>query len=260
MSNLVDAKALLAGQRIVVTRARHQARDLEDLIREVGAVPITYPCIAVVAPTDVAALDRHVRNLHEYDWLAFSSGNAVRAVADRARALAALPQLKRLRAAALGHSTEAEMRRQIGKAADFVPTEFSAEALARQMPLGERSTVLLPQSDLADDQAAAIMRSRGADVSTVVAYRTVIGSGGVDLGAMISTGAVDALTFASPSAVRFFRQRCSAPAALELPALCLGEKTARTAVSAGFGCVIAPATLGLRAMLMAFATHCAKLS
>ena len=260
MSNVVDAKALLAGQRIVVTRARHQARGLEDLIREVGAVPITYPCIAIAPPMDFVAFDHCLRNLHEYDWLALSSGNAVRAVAERARVLAALPQLKRLRAAALGPATEAEMRRRIGKGADFVPTEFSAEALARQMPIDQRSTVLLPQSELADDKAAAIMRSRGADVRTVVAYRTVIGSGGVDLGAMISTGAVDALSFASPSAVRFFRQRCGAPAALELPALCLGERTASTAVSAGFGCVIAPATLGLRAMLMAYAAHCAKLS
>ena len=255
MNDDVNVKALLRDKRIVVTRARHQAAGLEDLIREVGAAPISYPCIAIAPPLDFAAFDHCLRNLHEYDWLTLSSGNAVRAVADRARTLTVLPLLKRIRMAALGPATEAELRRRIDKGADFVPTAFSADALARQIPIGERRRVLLPQSDLADDQAAKIMRSRGAEVSTVVAYRTVIGSGGADVPALLAKGEVDALTFASPSAVRFFRQRCSAAAALDLPALCLGERTARAAVSEGFGCVITPASFGLRALLVAFAEN-----
>ena len=115
----------------------------------------------------------------------------------------------------------------------------------------------MPQSDLADDKGAAILRSRGAEVAAPVAYRTVIGSGGADLPAMIAKGAIEALTFASPSAVRFFRKRCGAPAALDLPALCLGAATARAAANAGFRCIIRSPEFGIRALMTAFADYCA---
>ncbi|MCE2471694.1 MAG: uroporphyrinogen-III synthase [Anaerolineae bacterium] len=258
MNEAVNTEEFLAGKRIVVTRARHQAAALENLIRQFGAVPIAYPCIAIEPPLDTAAFDQCLRSLAEYDWLALSSGNAVRALADRARALAVLPSLKRIKIAALGPATAAEWRRQTGRGADFVPTAFNVEALAREIPIGQRRRILLPQSDLADEGAAAIMRSRGAEVTTLVAYRTVIGSGGADLASFIAKRQIDALSFASPSAVRFFRQLCSAPAALELPALCLGESTARAAASVGFRCVITSPTFGLRAIILAFAEYCAR--
>ena len=256
MNDAISTDEMLAGKRIVVTRARHQAAGWEAIIRQFGALPIDYPCIAIAPPTDVAALDRCLLNLSDYDWLALSSGNAVRAVAERARALSALPDLKRRRIAALGPATEAEVRRQMGKGADFVPKAYNVDAFAREIPIVPGSRILLPQSDLADEQAAEMMRSRGAEVRTLVAYRTVMGSGGADVPAMIAKSEIDALSFASPSAVRFFRQRCGAPAALELPALCLGARTAGAAESAGFRCVIAAPEFGLRAMIMAFAAYC----
>lgn len=258
MNNAAEVDEMLAGKRIAVTRALHQAAGLEAVIRQFGAVPIAYPCIAIAPPTDFAEFDRCLLQLSEYDWLALSSGNAVRAVAERAGALAVLPALKRMRIAALGPATEAEVRRRLGKGADFVPAAFSADALARELPVVQGNRILLPQSDLADEQAAEMMRSRGAEVATPVAYRTVMGSGGAELPAMIAKGTIDALSFASPSAVQFFRQRCSGSAALELPALCLGEKTARVATDAGFRRVIKAPEFGLRAMVMAFAEYCAR--
>lgn len=258
MNDREKAKELLAGKRIVVTRASHQAAGWEAVIRQFGAAPIAYPCIGIAPPLDIAALDHCLGRLHEYDWLAFSSGNAVRAVAERARALAVLPDLKRMRVAALGPATEAEVRRQMGKGADFVPTATNVEALARAIPIVQGSRALLPQSDLADEQAAEIMRARGAEVSAVVAYRTVIGVGGADVPAMIANGEIDALSFASPSAAQFFRRRCGAPAALELPALCLGARTAGAAIDAGFRCVITSPKFGLRALIMAFVEYCGE--
>lgn len=253
MSDAINTKEMLAGKRIVVTRARHQAAGWEAIIRQFGALPIAYPCLAIAPPTDAADLDRCLMNLQDYDWLALSSGNAVRAVAERARSLSAPPDLQRARIAALGPATEAEVRRQMGKGADFVPSAYNVDALAREIPIAPGSRILLPQSDLADEQAAEIMRSRGAKVKTLVAYRTVIGSGGADVAAMIAQSEIDALSFASPSAVRFFRQRCGASAALDLPALCLGTRSAKAAENAGFRCVIAAPEFGLRAMLMTFA-------
>ena len=104
------------GERIVVTRARHQAAPLEDLIRQRGGVPISYPCIAIEAPEDTRPLARQLRKIDEYDWLLLTSGNAV-------RALQSLPGMEldpaRVKIAAVGPATRAALQRELGRDCDF---------------------------------------------------------------------------------------------------------------------------------------------
>ena len=240
---------LLAGKRIVVTRARRQAPPLEALIRERGGIPLRYPCIDIAPSPHPAALDIQLRNLDRFDWLVFSSGNAVWALVERARAIGAERALLRAKIATLGPATSAELRRLLSRDPDFTPTAFSGGNLARQLPLEPGDRVFLPQSDLADSHAADIMRARGADVDVLVAYRTLVGTGGVDLTSLIADGKIDALTFASPSAVRFFRQRCPLDDALSLPALCLGPSTANAAAEFGFHHRVMPSDISLRALV-----------
>ena len=90
-------------------------------------------------------------------------------------------------------------------------------------PLAKGARLLLPQSDRANPATAEILRARGASIAAVIAYRTLAGSGGVDLEALLSRGEVDALTFASPSAITFCLRRCRHPKILDLPAACMGE-------------------------------------
>ena len=259
MKLTVAEQSPLAGKRIVVTRARHQAPPLEALIREFGAVPVAYPCIEIELRGESNALDAHLLQLGEFDWLAFSSSNVVWAVFERAATIGAQQDLAAVKLAAIGPATAAELRRRLARPADFMPETFSAESLARQLPLEQGDRVLLPQSDLADERTALIMRSRGASVAAPIAYRTVVGRGGVDLSTLIAADKIDTLSFASPSAVRFFRQRCPMDAAYRLPALCLGPATAKAARDHDFQTLITPPTVGLRAMIVAlsgyFAAH-----
>lgn len=248
----------LSGKRIVVTRARRQAPPLETLITERGGIPVLYPCIEIAPLTDHDALDIHLRNLGNFDWLAFTSGNAVWAIAERARAIDIEQDLSRAKIAALGPATSAELRRQLSRDADFTPAAYSAENLARQLPLSQGDRILLPQSNLADHKAADILRSRGADLTALVAYRTLVGRGGIDLPAQIATGRIDALTFASPSAVRFFRQRCPQEDALSLPTLCLAPSTAKAAAEQGFHELITPPTISLPAMMASLSDYFAE--
>ena len=228
----------LKDKRIVVTRARHQARPLADMILEFGGVPVRYPCIGIEPPADSGRLDANLLALNDFAWLALTSGNAVRALADRLRALDVAPDWARIKTAALGPATQAELSRRLRLDPDFMPAVAAADALARELPLEPGGRVLLPQSDLADARTAAILRGRGANVTAVIAYRTVIGTGGADVPGLIAGGAVDALTFMSPSAVAYFRQRCPSPLALRLPAACVGAATAAEARDQGFAIVI----------------------
>lgn len=248
----------LTGKQIVITRAHRQAPPLEALISERGGIPVLFPCIEIAPPSDPATFDIHLPKLDEFDWLAFSSGNAVWALAERARATDVELDIRRAKIAALGPATSAELRRQLACEPDFTPTAYSAENLARQLPLKPGDRILLPQSDLADPAAADILRLRGADVTAPVAYRTLVGQGGAVLPALIEDGLIDALTFASPSAVRFFRQRCPLTKALRLPALCLGPSTSKAATEHGFHDPITPPTISLPALVSALSDYFAK--
>ncbi len=243
----------LAGRQIVITRARHQTPPLEALIHEFGGLPIVYPCIAIESASDTGPLDRALRRIDDFEWLVLTSSNTVLAIEDRLRALEISPEWPRLKIAAAGSGTAAALQSGLGVAADFVPREFGAAALAEQLPLGGR--ILLPQSDAADPAAAQTLRARGALVTTCTAYRTTCGRGGVDLPAMLGSGCIAALTFASPSAVSCFRRRCPAPSALMLPAACIGPATARAAFEHAFREVVPARKATLRAMLDALADY-----
>ena len=134
-----------------------------------------------------------------------------------------------------------------------MPREYGAGQLARSLPLRASSRILLPQSDAADRSTAETLRSRGAEVTTVIAYHTVIGEGGADLSALIDRGEIDALTFTSPSAVAFFRRRCPSATARKLPAICIGKATAAAARAHGFNKATAPERATLRDMIAALA-------
>ena len=245
----------LNGKRIVVTRALNQAAPLERALRERGAIPISYPCIAIRQPSDTRELDEHLSNLAQFEFLLLTSANVVTCLASRLRALNLNPDWSRIQIAVVGKATEDALREQLGPAAVFSPAMETSDALARALPLDSGCRILLPQSTVAGDYLAELLRDRGARVSKVIAYETVKGSGGADLPAMIADGAVDALTFVSPSAARNFTQRCPRPAAKDLPAACLGPVTARRCAELGFRVVIAPRETGAEAMLDALEAY-----
>jgi uroporphyrinogen-III synthase len=77
----------LAGLRILVTRAAHQAGRLSAALRDLGAEPVEVPLLEIQPPLSFEPLDRALRSVAGYDWLLFTSANTVRAVAQRAREL-----------------------------------------------------------------------------------------------------------------------------------------------------------------------------
>ncbi|MCY4465759.1 MAG: uroporphyrinogen-III synthase [Chloroflexi bacterium] len=249
----MNTEILLAGKRIVVTRARHQAEAVAAMIRERGGVPLLYPCIAIAPPDDFSPLDDALSRLSEFDWLVFTSSNAVAAVAERLRLLASQPDWSHLSIAAVGPQTSDAVKVAFGRGVEFFPEQANARTLAHRLPVSKAARLLLPQSNRADSSTAQIFRDRGAAVSTIFAYRTIMGSGGIDLAAQLSQGNAQALTFASPSAVEFLLRRCPQPKLLDLPAACIGATTAATARRLGFGRLVVPPVSGLSKMLEALA-------
>ncbi|MBC7805856.1 MAG: uroporphyrinogen-III C-methyltransferase [Akkermansiaceae bacterium] len=198
----------LFGKRILVTRAREQASALSEKLRLLGAEPIEFPTIRIEPPTDgYAGLDAAIEAFASgYDWLVFTSANGVVHTFDRlfvrgqdARAFGAM------KIAAIGTAT-ADALRERGIVADFVPTEFVAEAVLAQFPepvAGKR--ILLARAAEAREVLPDTWREQGATVDVVSAYRGVVATEGAEqIRELMENGEMDIITFSSSSTVRNF--------------------------------------------------------
>jgi uroporphyrinogen III methyltransferase / synthase len=199
----------LAGKRIVLTRAPEQAPALFRALNDAGASVILFPCIEFVPPGDYGPLDSVLSHLNQFDWIAFTSQNAVRFFRQRQRELDSMrsaPVATHARIAAFGAATaEAATKERVPP--DFIASgaRSSAEFVATFAPMARGQKVLLPQSDQAGDRIAAALREAGAIVTSVVAYRTCVPqSPDDDALARIRSEGADLIFFGSPSAFRNF--------------------------------------------------------
>jgi uroporphyrinogen III methyltransferase/synthase len=123
----------LFGQTVVVTRTRDQASELSERLSELGADVIQAPTIELHPPTDpqrvVAAL-RDAQN-KAYDWIVFTSGNAVTQVK---RTLFAqnldARALGDVNVAAVGEVTAKALEAELCIRPDLIPPQAVAESLA----------------------------------------------------------------------------------------------------------------------------------
>ena len=95
--------------RVLVTRTPNQAAAFSQKLRNAGLRPVEFPAIQL-QPLPWGPLDRALAILDRFDWLIFTSGNAVelfwRRVDERRLELASLP-----RVAAVGSATARQLAR-----------------------------------------------------------------------------------------------------------------------------------------------------
>jgi uroporphyrinogen III methyltransferase/synthase len=229
----------LAGKRIVVTRAREQASELVDLLRDANAEAIEFPLIKTTPPADAyAALDSAVADLKSFDWLVLASATAVQAFFDRLREAGKDARaLGLVQVGAVGPAT-ADALLQRGIVADFQPLEATGKALGEQLPVDAGARVLIPRSAIGEAVLPERLASRGAQVVQAIAYETVVdGEGAEMVRERLREGSIDAVTFTSSSTVRNFRDALSAlpddghakPPLDRVILACIGPSTARTA-------------------------------
>jgi uroporphyrinogen III methyltransferase/synthase len=200
----------LFGRRIVVTRSREQAGELVEMLEERGAEAIQAPTIRIAAPEDMEALDRACLEAGAFTWIVFTSANAVDSFMHRLLATRDIRDLKGVRLCAIGPSTAQRLTRY-GLRVDLTPAEARSEAVVEALteagPL-KGSRFLLPRADIAREVLADQLRDAGAEVSEVIAYRTLLAGGerdgDHDVYRMLLDRQIDAVTFTSASTVNNF--------------------------------------------------------
>ena len=238
----------LSGKRVVNTRGLDFAEELDGLLRADGAIPLSYPCIEICPIDDSGLLDAAVTELADghFDWLVATSGNTVRSIASRLEALGrSVPSQPPFRTACVGPGTAAELFTNLGLYANEIPVTYRGAELAAEVPITPGERVLLPQSEIAPPDLANALAARGADVTTVTAYRTITGRGGVQLSALLANNEVDAIVFASSSAVNGCAARLQAEGSdishlQQILTVCIGPGTAGTAADHGLTDTVVP--------------------
>jgi uroporphyrinogen-III synthase len=228
----------LAGRRILVTRAGHQAGKLSAALAALGAEPVELPVIEIFPPHTYEPLDRALHSLSGFGWMIVTSANTVAALTGRLANLGLTPE-HMPKVAAVGPATAKAVTRA-GWPLELMPEKYVAESLLDA--LGDRlrgQRVLLARSARARDVIPESLREQGIELDVVDAYRTEMPLTSLNLARELFAGGstVDAVTFTSSSTAENFMEvlretGCEVPP--RLPAVSIGPITSRTLRESGW--------------------------
>ncbi len=206
-----EGVASVAGRstlRVLVTRAAHQASALGDALASHGLLVVSIPAIALEPPTDgYASLHAAMEALDTFDWLLFTSANAVQVFAEQREELGVEEVTCRI--ASIGAATSRALR-DAGLRVDLQPDVAVAESFARALrPHARGRRMLLVRAEDARDVLPREIDAAGGELTIAAAYRTVVPVESV-AALQRELGAVAAITFTSSSAVRHLLELCDA--------------------------------------------------
>jgi uroporphyrinogen III methyltransferase/synthase len=257
----------LFGKRVLVTRPRGQAAEFVDRLESMGAEVVEAAMLRIEPPEDGGPLDDACAQAGSFNWIVFSSANAVEAFMGRlfagdcdARVLGGV------KLCCVGPATS-ERLAHYGLKADVVPSENRAEALVAALSLASGNVagmrVLVPHADIGREVIPDELRKQGADVTEVIAYRTVATDaereGDPDIYRMLLERKLDVVTFTSPSAVRNLVRVLGAEPAADLlrttVVASIGPVTAEAASQCGIETHVMPEKYTMPALVAAIVEY-----
>jgi uroporphyrinogen-III synthase len=251
----------LAGRRILVTRAQQQASQLAEALRAAGAEPIEIPAIAILPPHSYAHIDAAIAGLNNFDWLVFTSANAVRVFCERALYAGVHPAASTVKIAVIGPAT-AEAVLEAGMHVALVPQKYVAEWLLKALrPVVGGESVLLVRAEVARDVLPSGLRAAGAEVTVADAYKTELPTASVaKLKEIFSTEVLipHAITFTSSSTARNAHALLLAAGVILPPETVLasiGPVTSNTMEQLGFEPTIEAEASTIASLVEALARH-----
>ena len=203
-------KRPLFGRTVVLTRPETQMLPFRRALENLGARVLEIPAIEIRESTATRdALDAAIIDLGAFDWIVFTSTNGVDAFFGRlesrfrkdGRALALA------KVAAVGEATRERLRDR-GIEPDFVPTQFSTLDLFKELNARFRPIAglrfLLVRSQIAPPLLTRKLEQKGARVTEVAAYRTLMPRGPIRRAFRRTQPAPDAICFTSASTAQGF--------------------------------------------------------
>ncbi|MGB9712248.1 MAG: uroporphyrinogen-III C-methyltransferase [Dissulfurimicrobium hydrothermale] len=259
--NWFESRPLL-GKKILITRAREQASTLCAMLEEKGAYTIELPTIATIEHDDHAVLDEAISRLSSFDWVVFSSENAVQFFFKRLFSLGLdLRALSDIKIAAVGPGTTGYLASMHLKT-DLMPQQdFKAEGLVEAFKgldiKGRR--VLIPRAEKARDVLPEGLKALGADVDVAVLYKTIAPEADPKVIEELKDSDIDVVVFTSSSTVKNFLDIVPTELGDTLlkraAVACIGPITSKTARDLGFSVEIEPSRSTLDCLVAAIESY-----
>jgi len=248
-------KRALFGKRVVVTRTREQASELINLLENYGAECIEFPTISLEPVDSYEILDRALAEIDTYQWILFTSINAVKyffkRLFDQDKDVR---DLKGPKIAAVGKVT-AESLASRGIKADLLPEEFTGDGLAETLiKTGVKGLrFLIPRALKAREILPESLRGAGAVVTVAPVYQNVLPTSSAgeqlkeELSMALQEKTIDMITFTSSSTVKNFATLMDIKTPEEMRMLMsgvavatIGPVTAKTAENLGLRIDVQP--------------------
>lgn len=191
----------LSGRRVLVTRPQQENDRLQALLAAHDAQVVRFPVVAILPDAGgLARLDLALQQVETYDWIVFTSQNAVALFCERLGELGSAGSSRiRAKIAAIGPVT-ARALEENGLVADVVPQQFTGDAIPSVMGQLHGKRILVPRARGAREEMISQMAQQGATVDEILLYQAVTSlpepTAWVELGK-----GVDYVSFTSASAV-----------------------------------------------------------
>ncbi len=205
----------LKNKTVLITRSANQVTEFINQLQKLGANTITLPLI------ENTAINQNKLINTEYDWIIFTSINAVRFFFETIK-----PENITSKIAVVGEKT-AQVIKKFDLDVDFIPSKFTAKHLANEIPLEANQRILIPRSNLAKNDIIDILENRNCTVETISIYKNnSINYSKEDLDEVFNQK-IDFITFTSGSTVTAF-QKLKIHLNQE-KVICIGPETAKIA-------------------------------
>jgi uroporphyrinogen-III synthase len=251
----------LAGKRIVITRPQQNPGEPRDELtaelERAGAILIIAPAIKLAPVEGNTALYAALEKLDTYDWLVFTSANAVEhfysQLCETANTQQGQPEI-----AAVGPATQAALLAR-GVEVSAMPQRYLGIEIVNELGDIHDKRILLPRSAQGSSELPAMLRQRGATVDEVPLYEPVAAPLDKEVLERLASD-VDLVTFASGSAVRAFVAALSSDGRFvdfwkRVKVACIGPSTAAAADEAGLSVHVVAGEHTVQGLIAAIIAH-----
>lgn len=194
----------LQNKKILITRASHQTKSFSKQMESLGAKCVSLPMIAIRPLEDQSHVQKQLQDLENINWIVFTSVNTVNYFFEAIEKFnIKVHFLTDLRIATVGETTKAALEK-IGYRSNFVPIEYTAKMLAKQLPIFGDERILIPQSSKANNEYVELLKDQCQEVITLPIYENyspIYSKGEIET---VLKERLDWITFFSGSAVTNF--------------------------------------------------------
>jgi uroporphyrinogen III methyltransferase/synthase len=253
--------SLLSGKSAMIACSEMKAPHLAAGIEKMGASVRFLPVMEIREFSEQSLMDTALSRLHEYAWILFTSGYAVRYFLEHLQRRNLDPEICRsIPICAVGPETAAVLKRS-GLPAALVPKVYVAEGVLEALSTAcggiqalSGLRFLFPRARVARDFLPMALEKAGAQVEVIACYEAVLPEWDPARIQDIRSHPPDLIVFTSSTTVRNFSALLG-QAALEITGgavvAALGPMTAKTAAELGLRVSITPAENTLASLLAA---------